>query len=188
MMKHRVQWLLALLFISPYLAGAETASIPLASFESSIRELQFSTRDLDFRVEDLGGKVQNLAVKETPTEIRIELSADVLFGFDKATLLPKAQEALKQVAQVIRDQAKGAVRIDGYTDSKGSATYNQKLSERRANAVRDWLVRREGLTGIRFITQGFGAGNPVAPNTHPDGSDNPEGRQKNRRVEIILKR
>jgi outer membrane protein OmpA-like peptidoglycan-associated protein len=187
-MKHCAQWLLALLFLSPYPACAETESAPAANLGSSIRGLQFSIRDLDFKVEDLGGKVQNLELKETPTEIRIELAADVLFDFDKATLLPKAQEALKQAAAVIRDKAKGTVRIDGYTDARGSAAYNQRLSEQRANAVRDWFVRREGLTGVRFTTQGFGAGNPVAPNTHADGSDNPEGRRKNRRVEITLRK
>ncbi len=187
-MKHCAQWLLALLFLSPYLVCAEPQSAPAANLASSIRDLQFSTRDLDFKVEDTGGKVQDLEVKETPTEIHIELAADVLFDFDKATLLPKAQAALKQAATVIRDKAKGTVRIDGYTDAKGSAAYNQKLSVKRANAVRDWFVRQGGLTGVRFATQGYGARNPVAPNTHPDGSDNPEGRQKNRRVEITLKK
>lgn len=66
--------------------------------------------------------------------------------------------------------------------------YNQKLSERRANAVRDWLANREGLKNTRFATRGFGAKKPVAPNTTPDGSDDPEGRQKNRKVEIIDKK
>ncbi len=185
-MKHCAQWLLALLFLSPYPACAETGSTPAANMGSSTRSLKFSTLDLDFKIEDLGSKVQSLEIKETPTEIRIELAADVLFDFDKATLLPKAQEALKQAEAVIRDKAKGTVRIDGYTDAKGSAAYNQKLSDKRAKAVRDWFVRQGGLTGVRFATQGFGARNPVAPNTHPDGSDNPEGRQKNRRVEITL--
>ncbi|HEY7443253.1 MAG TPA: OmpA family protein, partial [Vicinamibacterales bacterium] len=59
------------------------------------------------------------------------------------------------------------------------------LSVRRADAVRQWLVEKEGLKGAKITTQGFAAKNPVAPNTKPDGSDNPEGRQRNRRVEII---
>ena len=96
---------------------------------------QSATGGLDFHIEDVDGQIQDLAIKETPTEIRIELAADVPFAFDQATLLPKAQAALKQAAAVIRDKAKSTVRINGYTDARGSAAYNQKLSERRANGV-----------------------------------------------------
>ncbi|MBI4641633.1 MAG: OmpA family protein, partial [Candidatus Tectomicrobia bacterium] len=107
---------------------------------------------------------------------------------DKAEIRPKAQEALKQAAAVIKEKAKGAVQIEGHTDAKGSDAYNQKLSEGRAKAVRDWLVQKEGVKGVRFVTRGFGSKQPVAPNTKPDGSDDSEGRQKNRRVEIIVKK
>jgi len=144
--------------------------------------------NLKYEVEDLSGKVQSLKMKETALEVRIELAADVLFDFDKYDILPKAQEALKQAAEVIREKAKGDVHIEGHTDSKGTDAYNQKLSEHRANAVRDWLMNKERLKNIRFETRGFGARKPVAPNTKPDGSDDPEGRQKNRRVEIIVKK
>jgi outer membrane protein OmpA-like peptidoglycan-associated protein len=89
---------------------------------------------------------------------------------------------------VIREKPKGGVRIEGHTDSKGSDAYNQRLSERRANAVTDWLVNREGLKNVRFETCGFGAKKSVAPNTKSDGSDDPEGRQKNRRVKIIVRK
>jgi outer membrane protein OmpA-like peptidoglycan-associated protein len=144
--------------------------------------------DLVFRVENLGGKVQDLRVKENDTEVRIELAADVLFDFDKAELLPKARDTLHQAADFIRDKAKGTVRIAGHTDAKGDANYNQKLSERRAIAVRDWFVTKEGLQKVTFVTEGFGKQKPVAPNTKPDGSDDPDGRQKNRRVEIIFRK
>src|SRR5712691_3696527 len=87
--------------------------------------------DLVFHVEDLGGKVQDLQVKETGEEIRIDLAADVLFDFDKADLRPAAQQTLHQAAGIIQEKAKGAVRIEGHTDSKGNDAYNQKLSERR---------------------------------------------------------
>jgi len=144
--------------------------------------------DLIFKVEDIGGKVVDLKMKETDTEIRIELAADVLFDFDKANLRPQAQQALKQVASIIRERAKGTVRVEGHTDSKGSDPYNQKLSVGRANSVKNWLIQKEGLKDVRFSTAGFGAKNPVVSNTKPDGSDDPEGRQKNRRVEIIAKK
>jgi outer membrane protein OmpA-like peptidoglycan-associated protein len=144
--------------------------------------------DLVFRVEDMGGKVQSLEVKESATEVRIELAADVLFDFDKADILPKAQATLKQAADIIREKAKGTVRLDGHTDAVGSEAHNQKLSERRAAAVKSWFIQKEGLGNVSFVTEGFGARKPVAPNKKPDGSDDPDGRQKNRRVEIIIKK
>lgn len=144
--------------------------------------------DLVFRVEDIGGKTQDLQVKESAAEVRIELAADVLFDFDKAEILPKAQSALKQAAAFIRDKARGAVRIEGHTDAKGSDAYNQKLSERRALAVKVWLADKEGLRNAQFLTQGLGARKPKAPNQTPDGADDPQGRQQNRRVEIIFKK
>lgn len=156
--------------------------------QSAVKDLKFNTLDLVFKVEDMGGKVQDLAMKETETEIQIELAADVLFEFDKADILPKADEALQKAAAVIREKGKGKVRIDGYTDAKGADDYNRKLSLKRAKSVQKWFVEKGGLKGMTFETQGLGKANPVAPNTKPDGSDDPEGRQKNRRVEITVKK
>jgi outer membrane protein OmpA-like peptidoglycan-associated protein len=153
----------------------------------SVSDLAFTTADLKFAVVDLGSKTQDLQVKETATEIRIELATDVLFDFDKSTLKPEAATALHNVAEIIQDKGKGnTVRIEGHTDGKGNASYNQELSERRAESVRRWLAQKEGLIQVKMTTQGFGASKPVAPNTKPDGSDDPEGRQKNRRVEIVV--
>jgi len=155
----------------------------------SIVDLRAVTQDLRFTIIDTGGKTEALNVKETPTEIRIDISADVLFDFDKAVILPKAQDTLHNVGTFIKEKGQGRpVRIEGYTDAKGSDAYNQKLSERRAASVKQWLAQKEGLGSVKMTTQGFGAKNPVAPNTKPDGSDDPEGRQKNRRVEIVLAR
>jgi outer membrane protein OmpA-like peptidoglycan-associated protein len=142
--------------------------------------------DLVFRVEDMGGKVQSLEIKESATEVRIDLAADVLFDFDKADILPKAQSTLKQAADVVREKAKGTVRLEGHTDAIGSDAHNQKLSEQRAEAVKSWFIEKEGLRNMSFASKGYGASRPVAPNKKPDGSDDPEGRQKNRRVEIVI--
>jgi outer membrane protein OmpA-like peptidoglycan-associated protein len=158
------------------------------------QDIKFSTQDIKFFTEDIAGrtqgtvaKTQDLQVKETATEIRIELAADVLFDFDKSTIKPEAASALHNVAEIIKDEGQGrSVRIDGHTDGKGSASYNQKLSERRAESVKQWLAQKEGLGPVKMTTQGFGMTMPVAPNTKPDGSDDPEGRKKNRRVDIVL--
>jgi outer membrane protein OmpA-like peptidoglycan-associated protein len=162
-------------------------SIPVDA-KRTVQDLNYTKLDLNYRTQDLAPKTQDLQVRETNLEILIELPADVLFDFDKATLLPASTQALLSAAEMIRNKSKGPVKISGYTDAKGSASYNQKLSERRAKAVRDHLVKEGGLKKVAFNVKGFGADNPVAPNTKPDGSDNPEGRRKNRRVEIVMRK
>jgi len=81
---------------------------------------------------------------------------------------------------------KSPLLIEGFTDSKGEHAYNMKLSENRAAAVKQWLVLNLSVSASRITTRGWGEAKPVAPNKNPDGSDNPQGRQKNRRVEIVL--
>jgi outer membrane protein OmpA-like peptidoglycan-associated protein len=169
-------------------AGAQHSPGKISSLQTKVIDLVFRIQDMGGKVQDMGGKVQELNVKETTTEVRVELAADVLFDFDKADILPKARQTLAQAAQVVREKAKGTVRIEGYTDAKGSDAYNQKLSDQRSAAVKTWFVTKENLGAVKFETQGFGARKPVAPNTKPDGSDDPEGRQKNRRVEIIIRK
>lgn len=140
------------------------------------------------KVDPLAAVLKDLGAQVSDTEIRIEMSADVLFDFDKATIKPAAEPALAKVATVLEGYPRAAVRIEGHTDAKGSEAYNQKLSERRAKAVQDWLRKQAALRDVRFSTQGFGAKQPVAPNVKPNGTDDPEGRQKNRRVEIVVKK
>ena len=145
-----------------------------------------NVQSMDTKIQSMVGQSKDMAVKQSRTEVRIELASDVLFDFDSAEIQPKARQTLARIAKFIGGSAKGQVRILGYTDGKGSATYNQGLSERRAQSVKRWFVDKDGLRKVDFATQGFGARNPVAANTKPDGSDNPEGRKKNRRVEIII--
>lgn len=150
--------------------------------------LPFQTMDVHFAVEDVKGAVQALAMKETKTEVKIELSGDVLFEFDKADIRPEAEPALQQVVEIIRQYPRAGISIDGYTDAKGADAYNLRLSDKRAAAVKSWLVQKGGVNGKQIKTKGWGKANPVAPNTNPDESDNPDGRQKNRRVEITVKK
>jgi outer membrane protein OmpA-like peptidoglycan-associated protein len=152
----------------------------------SAQEVQTRVLDLVFTVKDLGGKVSDLQVKESDTEIRIEMSADVLFDFDRADIKKEAKPSLDKVADIVREHSRAAVTVEGHTDGKGSAAYNQALSERRAGSVARWLKGRQGLNKVRFDVRGFGASKPVASNTKPNGSDDPDGRQKNRRVEIVV--
>jgi len=128
------------------------------------------------------------SVQQTPKELRLTLAADILFDFDKATIRPDAKAALDRVAEIIRKNSAGVARIEGFTDSKGRADYNLSLSTQRALAVQRWLTERERLPAAALSAQGLGATRFAAPNTNPDGTDNPSGRQKNRRVEIVIQR
>lgn len=115
----------------------------------------------------------------------ITLPEQVLFAFDEFTLLPEAAETLDGIAEAIGYFDTAPVRVAGHTDARGSDAYNQTLSERRAQAVVDHLVAA-GVEPGRITSAGFGETRPVAPNTNDDGSDDPEGRARNRRVEIVL--
>jgi outer membrane protein OmpA-like peptidoglycan-associated protein len=162
--------------------------VPAEPPDAVPQDAQRDVLDIVYAVQATEATVQDLKMRESDLEVQIELPADVLFDFDKDKLRPTAKASLDRAAQVIKEKSKGPIRITGYTDAKGNDNYNKKLSERRANAVRDYFVKEAGLRGKPFKTQGLGAANPVAPNAKPDGSDDPEGRQKNRRVEIVIRK
>jgi outer membrane protein OmpA-like peptidoglycan-associated protein len=121
-----------------------------------------------------------LAVKEEPRGTVITLPGAVLFPTAKWDLLPGAREKLDQVAEALKNQADHKMIVEGHTDSQGSESSNMELSQRRAQAVRDYLVSR-GVPADIISATGLGQGRPVADNTTP------AGRQQNRRVEIIVK-
>ena len=176
---------LAVLFFPGGAFGQETAGRVL-DLDFRILDLQFLVLDVVLADQEIGGEPKSLVVEETETEIRVALSADVLFDFDKSDIKPEAAAALSQVAALLREHRGQPVRIEGHTDSKGSDAYNQALSEDRALSVKDWLAEEEDIDGSNFKVVGFGEGQPAAPNELADGSDDPAGRQKNRRVEIVI--
>lgn len=103
--------------------------------------------------------------------------SDVNFEFDKSTLTPKAEGILSEVVDALRGQPGVAYVVNGHTDSRGSTAYNQGLSERRANSVRDYLINH-GIPVGQTTSHGFSELRPVATN------DTDSGRAENRRVEI----
>lgn len=126
----------------------------------------------------------DVEVKTKAHVTEVELPADVLFEFDKAEIKPRAELALRRTAAILSARNVRHASIGGHTDGKGSRAYNQLLSERRAAAVYQWLRENAGLRKVRFSVKGYGASQPVAPNVTPQGHDDPEGRARNRRVEI----
>ena len=127
-----------------------------------------------------------LGAEQTSRGTVVALPGDVLFDFDKADIRPAARPTLDKVAQLISADKATTVAIEGHTDSKGDDAYNQRLSESRARAVRDYLKDVRGIAADRMSVKGFGEGRPVAQNTTPDGKDNEAGQQENRRVEVVL--
>ena len=183
------------------LAGSETASaqkykpddaIPLGSqgkvlpISGKVTEVRGLALGVAGKTQALNAVLRDLRARSTDTEIRIELSSDVLFDFDKADLRPEAVPSLEKVATVLRSYPNSSGSIEGHTDGKGTQPYNQKLSERRAESVKNWLTSHGASNPLS--TRGWGATKPVAPNVRPGGGDNPQGRQKNRRVEIVVKK
>ena len=150
-----------------------------------ILEIKGIASGVTAQVGDVQGALKDLGAKVTGREIKINLSADVLFDFDKWDLRPEAGPALEKVLAVLKGYPKAAVVIEGHTDGKGNDQYNQRLSERRAESVRNWLAQHGG--GTAMTTRGWGKARPIAPNTKPNGADDPDGRQKNRRVEITVR-
>ncbi|MFV0260722.1 MAG: OmpA family protein, partial [Acidimicrobiales bacterium] len=129
----------------------------------------------------------DVAVVDDGEETSYIAEADVLFDFDSATLKPEADAPLQSIATAITtDAPTGAVSVQGFTDSLGDDAYNLELSRQRAQAVADWLVTNGGVSADRLDVAGLGEALPFAPNEKPDGSDNPAGRELNRRVVVSV--
>jgi outer membrane protein OmpA-like peptidoglycan-associated protein len=163
--------------------GATGKVLPLRGKVTDLKGLGLAVTG---KVDPLNAALKDLGARTTDTEIQIQLDSDVLFDFDKADLRPEALPSLQKVVTVMHSYAAYPCTIGGHTDGKGEKQYNQKLSERRADSVKTWLVAHGVSNSI--TTRGFGDTKPVAPNKKPNGADDPEGRQKNRRVEITLKK
>jgi outer membrane protein OmpA-like peptidoglycan-associated protein len=131
-------------------------------------------------------KRQNLEVRETSRGVVVNLP-DILFEFNRSTLTGDARRKLDDVASTLNTPSvrRRQISVEGHTDAIGSDDYNQRLSERRAEAVASAL-ETQGVSPDRVRTRGFGKRYPIAPNSNPDGGDNPSGRAKNRRVEVII--
>jgi len=138
-------------------------------------------RAIKASVTDLKQAMADLGAEESALEVRIELPSDVLFDVDKADIRPDAAQALAHLGTVVRSYT-GPVRLIGHTDSDGSDAHNLDLSQRRADSVKAWLVAKETIGAARIATEAKGETRPVAPN------DAPANKQKNRRVEVVVRK
>jgi outer membrane protein OmpA-like peptidoglycan-associated protein len=109
----------------------------------------------------------------------------IYFDFDKYDIRDESVVELNKLLLFLDKNSTVIVEISGHTDSRGSADYNLKLSRNRAKSVVAWLKKRK-VSSKRVVAKGYGETQNIAPNENPDGTDNPEGRQMNRRIELTI--
>ena len=128
----------------------------------------------------------DLDARETERGVVVNLPI-VFFEFDRTRLTPEARRKIHDIAEVLNGATtrRRAISVEGHSDALGSDVYNTRLSRKRAIAVADELVF-SNVRRDRISIEARGESMPVAPNANPDGTDNPDGRARNRRVEIVL--
>lgn len=210
-MRGRVFAALALVTLLPASADAYTVTFGTERFgdaPSRVAEVAFPASQLKEKAVESGGsfssggstfglkqlddatrvKTENtlseLGARREGELIVVNLPSDVLFDFDRSDIRPDARTSLIRLAEVLKALPEEPVKIVGHTDSKGTDAYNEALSERRAASVERWLA--DAGVAAAMSTEGKGESAPLVSNQRADGSDDPDGRQKNRRVEFII--
>jgi OOP family OmpA-OmpF porin len=112
---------------------------------------------------------------------------NILYDFNKADLRPESKIALDALVVTMQDNPNIKIELASHTDSIGKEAYNLKLSQQRAQSCVDYIISK-GVSKDRIVAKGYGKSRPLMPNSLPDGKDNPEGRQLNRRTEFTVKR
>jgi len=134
---------------------------------------------MDKQGKDIEKEVDGAKVERVEEGIDVTFDSGILFGFDKSDLNPNAKQNIAKLARILNEYPDTRLTIQGHTDSKGDENYNRKLSVRRANAVRDYLVAN-GVQGGRLNTVAYGETAPIATN------ETEAGRAQNRRVEVVI--
>ena len=171
--------------VSLYLVDDDNTEILLRTdTTNAMGEFEFELdRDKNYKViaskDGFFNKSTSLTTKNIPIIID-----NIYYEFGKATLTPEATVTIDStIFRILNETPDIIVEISSHTDSVSSEEYNQKLSQKRAESVVDYLVGK-GIEKPRMIAKGYGEAFPIAPNSFPDGKDNEEGRAKNRRTEF----
>jgi outer membrane protein OmpA-like peptidoglycan-associated protein len=159
-------------------AQEETGRARKAAEEAERARQQAEVEKAELRSRLLNQLNSILQTRDTARGLIVNMS-DVLFDTGSATLKPGAREKLAKISGIVLAYPGLNLQIEGHTDSVGGDEFNQHLSERRADSVRDFLSQ-QGVAPSSITARGFGKTQPVATN------DTPEGRQRNRRVEIVV--
>lgn len=167
-MQRAVRTFVSLFFCGVWLGGCVTKPFTNQELIDVLTQKDFEAREID-------------------RGVVVVLPATVLFAFGSADLTPEARHKIDDIAAVLTDlrALRRGLAIEGHADAIGTTETNLTLSQQRADAVAQELIANR-VRRDRLRSQGFGEAYPVAPNTNADGSDNPEGRTKNRRVEVVI--
>lgn len=136
-------------------------------------------RRMDRKAEELEDQLEDAEVERVGEGIKVTFDSGLLFGFDSSELQADAERNLSEFASSMNEYEETNILVVGHTDDKGAESYNQSLSERRAQSAADFLIK-EGIASSRVQVEGRGEMEPVASNETADG------RTKNRRVEIAI--
>lgn len=134
---------------------------------------------MDKQAKELDEELEGATVERVGEGIRVTFDSGILFGFDSYNLTPQAKENIREMAETLKKYEDTNIRIEGHTDDVGKESYNQRLSEQRANAVADY-ARKIGVSPSRIVTTGYGEEQPVTSNATE------AGRAANRRVEVAI--
>lgn len=151
---------------------------------------KYSTKGKSVPVETLKELITNITLDTILVLDRLEKNKifvlqNIYFGLDSADIRPAAALELNKLVVLLNDNPEIKIEMGSHTDSIASDSYNLQLSQRRARSTVNYLINK-GIDEKRLVAQGYGENKPVARNTNPDGTDNPEGRQRNRRTEFKI--
>lgn len=136
-------------------------------------------KQMDKQAEEMKNNIPEAEVKRVDEGILLELNGEILFGFDQADLTSTAKQNLNQLVTILQKYPDTDIEIQGHTDDKGKDAYNNRLSEQRANSVKNYLVQNN-ISASRLAAIGFGESRPAYPN------DTEANRAKNRRVVFLV--
>lgn len=129
--------------------------------------------------------LDTLMVLDRLEKNKVFVLKNIYFGYDSANIRPESARELDKLVEVLNDNPEIKIEMSSHTDSIGSVEFNINLSQRRAAATVNYLIK-QGIAPERLVAKGYGESKPIARNTNPDGSDNPDGRQRNRRTEFKI--
>lgn len=161
-------------------ASSAPVTTPLVSTASAVSPVVSTPTVPALSTATIAAGSKDMRVQETEAGLRVSFSSRILFETGKAALAPVSHRALDQLIGLLSAYPKNRVLIEGHTDSTGDAGFNLKLSELRAQSIRDYLIKQGGYDAARFEVVGYGATRPVADN------NTREGRLLNRRVEVTI--
>ncbi|RSL34208.1 OmpA family protein [Salibacterium salarium] len=151
-------------------------------FSFSNYDFSFSNYDFSYDITVPEISVPDVTVNwnNEKEEVKMEVPDHLLFDFDESTLRDDAESLLEEISGELEEYEDADVAVNGHTDDQGDASYNQTLSEERAEAVKDYFLEQDNISSFDYTTEGFGESEPIVSN------DSEENREKNRRVEIII--